>query len=249
MIIKSSFVPSVLLVLAIGSSSGMAVDISLDPAGGTSAVNGQSPAVSIGYVDMDAVFAQHPMTKRLKEEFLAEVDKRKREIGTLQAAADALHQVIISSQTDINQEKSAVALMRATVGANAAGSGTVVVSTAVPAQQPPLTLGVSTQPVTSAETIAAKEKIIKDNETTVAAIQQDYEKQIQDISKRIKQNKEDLIKLEEKNTAAVLSDLYAIVQKMADAEGMGVIFDKNSMLCGQTCKDMTPKVLERLKGR
>ena len=139
--------------------------------------------------------------------------------------------------------------MRATVGANAAGSGTVVVSTAVPAQQPPLTLGVSTQPVTSAETIAAKEKIIKDNETTVAAIQQDYEKQIQDISKRIKQNKEDLIKLEEKNTAAVLSDLYAIVQKMADAEGMGVIFDKNSMLCGQTCKDMTPKVLERLKGR
>jgi Skp family chaperone for outer membrane proteins len=246
---NSIFIQAAALVLMMSAYPLTAVEIPLDSTGGSAPQSGGQPqSVSVGYVDMDKVFAQHPMTKRLKEEFIAEVDKRKKEIADMQAAADKAQQVIVSSQTEVSQLKSTLTVLRLTLASGTTTSA-VSVSTAAASGAVISSPTINVQAFASMDTMVAKEKDIKDREAAIALMQQNYEKQKQEILKRIKQNKDDLVALEEKNTASVLADLYSIVQKMADEEGMGVIFDKSSMLCGQTCSDMTQKVLDRLKGR
>ncbi|MGA2090647.1 MAG: hypothetical protein ABSH12_04210 [Endomicrobiales bacterium] len=253
-----------------------AIEIPLDhPGGGTISPDGQTQSVSVGYVDMDVIFAQHPMTKRLKEEFLAEVDKRKKEIATMQATANTMEQVIVSSRAIIAQEKSSLNILKLTL-ASGTTSASLTTSTTAPSSSAAVpsvalssqsvttapSVSVSSQPAAAAHSVAvssqsfatvdtmvAREKDIKDKEADLVIMQQNYDKQKIEIAKKIKQNKEELVALEKKNTDTVLADLYLIVQKMADDENIGVVFDKNSMLCGQTCKDLTSKVLDRLKGR
>lgn len=227
-------------LIVLSSAICSAIEIPLNGASATSpAPTGQSGGMNVSYIDMDAVFSHHPMTKRLKESFLQEVDKRKKEIADLQATADATYQVIVASQAAAAQQRSALAVLRLTLSSRTT-SNDLEVSTAPAA---------GNVPFSAVDAIVAQEKAIADAESAITALQQDYERQKQDIARRALQNKEDLIALEEKNTAMVLQDIYTIIQKMADEEAVDVVFDKNNMLCGQSCKDMTQNVLDRLKGR
>lgn len=238
--IKLPALVAVSFLLSLTPAVVAAVEIPLDGvSSGSAAQNGQTSTMNVSYVDMEAVFSQHPMTKRMKAEFLQEVDKRKKEIADLQAAADAAYQVIVASQAVAAQQRSALAVLRLTLSSRTT-SNDLEISSAPAA---------GNVPFSAVDAIVSQEKAIADTESAITALQQDHERQKQDLARRITQNREDLIALEEKNTAMVLQDIYTIVQKMADEEAVDIIFDKNNMLCGQSCKDMTQNVLDRLKGR
>ncbi|MBI3548961.1 MAG: OmpH family outer membrane protein [Elusimicrobia bacterium] len=62
------------------------------------------------------------------------------------------------------------------------------------------------------------------------------------------QVEKNLLDLESRRTEIILGKIYAAVQVVAQAEGISVVVDKSQILFGHKAVDLTPKVLEKLKG-
>jgi Skp family chaperone for outer membrane proteins len=219
-------------------------------------ISGGKETTSIGYVDIEKVFAEHPMKKRLQEEFQADVEKRKKDITDIDKSIGDLEKVIISSTTDVNRAKLELDILRAQVAQqpqSPATTGLLPGTTASMQQQPSAAASSGTvtgaPPAVNTAVIQGKEAALKDKETGLTELKKELDKKKDEISLHIKQNKSELAALEEKNTAAVLADIYGILQKVATDEGVTVIIDKNDVLYGQSTRDLTSKVLERLAGR
>jgi len=77
----------------------------------------------------------------------------------------------------------------------------------------------------------------------------EYAKRQLDIEDKVKSNKDELIKLEDTNTKAVLADIYKLLDKLAVEFNLTIVIDKNNVLYGQASQDLTDKVRERMRGR
>lgn len=244
-----------IVVLSLVAVAGVdAIEIPLER--GTAFGGGTAQQSSIGYVDIEKLFAEHPMKKRLQDEFQAEVQKRKNEIVELDKSINDLTKVIVSSTTELNRAKLELEILKTQAGPQEAGAaltpgttvqqqegGAVAQSTAAVQQQQ------RKAPVIDPALLQGKEAAIRDRETGLDALQKELDKRKDTLAQRIGQNKGELEQLEEKNTAAVLADLYQVLQKAANDEGVTIVIDKNDVLYGQTARDLTDKVRERLQGR
>ena len=76
-----------------------AVEIQLES--GRNADN--KPEMNVGYVDVNALFEEHPLTARLKEEFMKEVDKRKQMEKDEHVKLVFFEGVLLSSATEVRQ--------------------------------------------------------------------------------------------------------------------------------------------------
>ncbi|MCB4790742.1 MAG: hypothetical protein LHV68_02530 [Elusimicrobia bacterium] len=223
-----------------------AVEISLDKQPSTIS-QGKGQETSIGYVDIDKVFSEHPMTKRLKDEFCVTADSKKKEINTLQLEIGRLEQMIISSTTILNRTKDEIAVLKNV-------SSKIDQNALQPAQTSQMNLQVSqstptSKPAVNPAVISEKEKAVSDIEKGLEIIKKTAETKKLDIVKLVNTQKECLTKLEEDQTNNVLADIYTVLGKIADEEGVTIIVDKSQILFGKTAKDLTDKVLDRLRGR
>jgi Skp family chaperone for outer membrane proteins len=227
------------LLSAILHLPAVALEIPLDrttPSAGTG-----GGAVQVGYVDIEKVFAEHPLTRRYRAGFSDEVNKRKKEISEIESQISALEKVIVSSTTEISLLQGEVDSMKARLAATELTSlSTATVSGDVPA---------ATAPALTDPAITAKEAAIKAKEAGVESIRGEIAKKRSEIPERIRLTKADLARLEEKQSAEVLADIYYLLEKVASEEGLTIIFDKDNILFGQSAKDVTQKVIDRLQGR
>jgi len=246
--IKSMFICSALCAGLL--SSLYALEIPLDGGG---VINGKQATTNIGYVDMEKIFAEHPMTKRMQDDFQAEIDKRRKEIKDMEGSIADLQRVIVSSSSEITQIKAEIDTLKTKAAVQqtmAAAQQAMAVSgsTSTSSQSlPPAIVGVSTASYQSQ--IDSKENDIRAKETGIEAMKQDIAKKKEEIAKQVRQNKDDLVRLEEKQTNSVLTDLYRVLEKIASEENITIIIDKNNVLYGQPGQDLTAKVRERLQGR
>jgi len=237
---------SLLLIMSVVALS-HAMEIPLD--GRTRAAESGTPAAeNFAYLDIERIFAEHPMTARFKEEFQRELDKRKSELGTMENEVAALQNIVISTGTEITKARIQIELLKnmslpgtpAVTGSTdtfstTPGTGTIATST-----------DTSRQPVAD---IAVLENELREKEAGIETIKQEITKKQEAIAQKIKQNKEELLSLEEKQTQKVLSDIYHLLDVIAKEEHLSIIIDKNNVLYGQAGQDITEKISERLQGR
>ena len=204
-----------------------AVEISLDKF----VVKGNQSSNSIGYVDIEKIFANHPLTKRLQEDFNAEADKKKQAMNDLQKAINDLQGAVKSSMTLVTQMEIELESMKNNLNAP------VVVSTA------------AAKPSIDAATVAAKEKQLKDNEAGIDNMRLVIAKKEKDLCDFSDKCKKEMTELEKKQTDEVLADIYGILEKITVEDNLSMIVDKTNVLYGHPAQDYTDKVLERLQGR
>ncbi|MBN1621955.1 MAG: OmpH family outer membrane protein [Endomicrobiales bacterium] len=241
--------PLVFVILLI--TPAVTVEISLDEQAADSDV-----LINVGYVDIEKVFEAHPMAKRLKEEFYQKAENKKLELQDAEAKISSLKKVVVSSTTMIDRMKEEVKVMKnisQNIGKNIQDviktsstiddeQGTVQISTQTP-QQPP-----QRKPVDE-KTIKEKEKQIQQAEEELALIKKDLETQQLELIKVTKKNKEELISYEKELTNRVLADIYHILDRVSQENRITIILDKKQVVYGQSMKDLTDTVLDRLRGR
>jgi Skp family chaperone for outer membrane proteins len=212
------------------------VEIPLDrSAFSTETSTGIAPT-AVAYVDMQKVFSEHPLTKRYQDEFKADVEKRKKEIDDLENQIAALNKIIIASTTVLGQAQADIQTLKSAplaTGTTAAfgnqqSSPTVCVAPAA---------------------LAAKQNEAKAMGDDIDKMRQQMKEKREEINTKITQGKEELTRLEERQTADVLADLYRIFERISREQNITLIFDKTNILYGRDARDMTTEVLDRLRGR
>ncbi len=81
----------------ISACSGFAIEIQLN----NNRNSENKPEMEIGYVDVNSLFSEHPMTARLKQDFLKEAAKRKQDMLEIHRTIKADEGIIISTATEI----------------------------------------------------------------------------------------------------------------------------------------------------
>jgi Skp family chaperone for outer membrane proteins len=257
-----------------------------------SADTGSTAKVNVGYVDIEKIFKEHPMTLRLKNECLQKADDKKKILTDMQNAVKLMNDMIITSTTVMNQLKSdlepkpeqitvvstqttapviePVAVLQAPVSTNTVINlpGMTSYKTAKSTES---AVSVSTATVKPVPSVIEKTAAIVQSTSTVKQLsdseKKDKEAQLKEIDKWIENTKkeiekaqnalitesvkdqDDICKMEEENTNKVLEDIYKVLERVAEDENISLIVDKNQILYGQSAKDLTDKVLERLRGR
>jgi len=219
----------------------------ISPGGGTKGESKNSSA-GIAYLDIEMIFNEHPMTARLKGEFEAEVAKRKKELSDMEGSIKYLQGVILSSTTEINKLKTEIDQVNNAIKEKNKPPQTILLPGTTTLFVVPAAVSTSTVKADPA-IIDADEKTIKDKEAGIELIKADILKKQQEIVKKNKTNKEELIKLEDTNTKAVLSDIYKVIETLALEYNLTIVVDKNNVLYGQASQDLTDKLRDRMRGR
>jgi Skp family chaperone for outer membrane proteins len=242
----------------------------------------------MGYVDIERVFQEHPMTKRMKEDFLNQAESRRKNIADIQANINSMKALVVSSSTIISRLKDEIEkqknqpppqqLQQATsvstytvtastsvllhlpgLAGNLASATTspattpaakpVVAAPAVSSGTPSVALSTSTNSQSVTLTVEEKQKLIKDMEDGIVKIKQDIDTKTNDLCKFVDVKKKELDKIEADNTDAVMKDIYSVLDSIAKEEDISIIVDKSQILYGQSVKNLTDKVLDRMRGR
>jgi Skp family chaperone for outer membrane proteins len=192
----------------------------------------QGSRINIAYVDIEKVFREHQLTKRLKDEFQAEVEKRKAEIDKVQAGVDELQKVMLATSTVITQIKSQIETKKILL---AAATDQARIS--------------EDRELAKGSEIASLEELLTRKEAELEETKKVCDLKGTEIEQMVCKNRDELLNLEEKNTSQVLTDIYRVMQKLAEEEEVTIILDKNEVLYGKEVRDLTDKVIERLHGR
>ena len=207
--------------------------------------------MNVGYVEVNVLFEEHPMTARLKEEFLKEAEKRRQIDKEEYIKLKALENVFVSTTTEIRELRLDIENIKKNQNQPQIlpQNPSVQVSTTNPKSVQPTTISapaVTTAPETQ---IKAKEELIAGKEKALEAVKIDIEKKKLEILRLKKKHKEELEKLENKEDELVMADLDQVIGEVAKDENLTVILDKSNVLYGNSVKDVTDKVRQRLRGR
>lgn len=227
------------LLLGVLITISQAADISLN----NSPASEDKTEVNVGYVDVNVLFKEHPMTAQMKEEFLKEAEKRKQNYQDICNKLSAKENMLVSSTAELKQLKLDLENIKKNQTQVVQSSGT--------------NQGKSSQgtAVDSAkindlnDVIKKKEILIAEKEKGMETIRTDIEKEKAEISELRKKHKEELEKFENKQTEIVMADLYQVIEEVAKEENLSIILDKNNILYGKSAKNITDKVKRRLQGR
>ncbi|MBN1823976.1 MAG: OmpH family outer membrane protein [Endomicrobiales bacterium] len=240
----------VLAVLSVPSAYVHGFEIPVDGVYGGS--KSESGGGAIGYVDIEKIFREHPMTERLKKKFISEIENKRKEIADMEAVMCAMQDVYISTSTEIKGLENDVATLKNILEEEKAGPKMMLLpgtTEYVEMKKTPAQIAASTPTAVIPGLIAEKEKTIMAKKTDLEMMKKEVEDKRSEIDARVRQNKEELMLLEERQTGEILKDINEILEKLAEEEGITVILDKNNLLYGKTVKDLTDDVRERIRGR
>jgi len=202
-------------------------------------------SLKIAYVDMEMAFLEHPLSNRAKEEFTVEVEKKKDELLVMENDLLKLQSDLKAKEAEIKDTQDKIDLLKT--------ESPVIKSTSTTSSLASIIASTSTASVLSSEKMTellkSTEEEVKIKQSEYNAISIDIEKKRAEIADKNKKNKDELYTLEEYKSAEVLKDIFQIVNKVAQDEGISMIIDKNDVLFAQPYQDITQKVLDRMRGR
>ena len=201
----------------------------------------KSTAISsskIAYVDMEKAFTEHPLSGRAKEDFTVEVEKRKNDLLTMENDLLKLQSDLKAKEVEIRDTQGKIDLLKTEPPLATSTSTIINKSTGSAFSSDKMT-----------ELLKSTEDEIKVKQDEYKAISVNIEKKRAEIADKNKKNKDELCALEECKSAEVLKDIFQIVNKIAQEEGIEMIIDKNDVLFAQPYQDITEKVLDRMRGR
>jgi len=209
----------------------------------------------IAYVDMEKAFAEHPLSSRSKEEFTVEVEKRKDELLAMENELLKLQSNLTAKEAEIKDAEDKMNLLSTELPVieSTFSFASTIKSTSTISSLSSIRASTSTASSLSSDKMTELLKSTNDEmkikQGEYNAISIDIEKKRAEIADKNKKNKDELCTLEECKSAEVLKDIFQIINKVAQDEGISMIIDKNDVLFAQPYQDITDKVLDRMRGR
>jgi len=93
----------VLSCSAIAHSIEIPIEGGLSNNAAASDVKSSNSTSGIAYVDIEMIFNEHPMTQRLKGEFEAAVEKKKKELSDMEKSLKDFNGVMVSSAAEVTK--------------------------------------------------------------------------------------------------------------------------------------------------
>jgi len=187
---------------------------------------------SVGYVDMQRLFADSPDAHRAKESFADLVRQAEERVNLRRAELLKLGRELDAARIERDM------LAKSMAPASVAASTTAAQSAAIPVAS-------STAAAAAADTTPAKRLLELDAQ--VIAVQADIARKESELAREHDDADHGLLDVESHKTDQVLARLYRAVSAVARREGVSVVVDKTTILYGHPAVDLTDKVLEYLK--
>lgn len=185
---------------------------------------------SVGYVDLQRLFADSPDAQRAKESFAALVRQAEERVNLRKAELLKLGRELDAARAERD------ALAKSMAPASVAASTPAAQSAATPASS-----------TTAAATDAAAAKRLLELDAKAAAVQADIGRRESALAQEHDDADRGLLDVESRRTDQVLARLYRAVSEVARREGVSVVVDKTTILYGHPAVDLTDKVLACLR--
>lgn len=207
---------------------------------------------SIGYVDIERVFSQHPGTLKARDEFSKELRMREELLARKKEEIYAIKAEI----NKLRQEREFLRCLPAVVTPpQKNGTAVLPVSTGTAISSAAMTAPVSTGTAAAAQSPVPA---VSEDDSTGTAISEledkivDREKQLLDKENEVEQYRKkaekEMLDMESKRSEIILGKIYVAVKELAAQEQISVVIDKRSILYGQQAVDLTDKLIAKLGG-
>jgi Skp family chaperone for outer membrane proteins len=220
--------------------------------------------VTVGYVDMEAIYQEYPETQKAKEEYYIELENRRQILAERDKEGSELREKLMVLRTtlvDLDAPPPAEQAPLALPDVPAASTDTALapsLSTAPAAAPTPeaakkedwlalLDKRFPTKPSASQDlfinktSLGSAKESIRQQENLLAR----QESQLDDERKTAAQ---EMKNLEQKRSMQIFGKLYKALVQLADEKGLSLVVDKSSILYGQTGLDLTDSLRRRIRG-
>lgn len=196
----------------------------------------------VGVVDMNKVLQEYPKTKKVQDEISLFKENKKAELTVLEKEVEDLMKKKLEILTEIEQLKLQMKQLELTFSTPTVVTTEMTESTS--------SMVVSTTVVQNVEkslqlqqieiSIQTKQKNVEEIDKTISEKKESLKQKQKDIETEVE-------KIKEKAEVEIYSELYNIIQKISQREGLNIVIDKSGILYGQPEIDITEKVLKMIK--
>jgi Skp family chaperone for outer membrane proteins len=184
----------------------------------------------VGVVDMNRILEEYSKSQKLQKELQLFKENKKAEIAELEKEVENLLKKKLELNVEIEQLKQQVKQLEVSVSSSEVMQSSVSVQTS----------DITSQLQQIKSTIEAKQKNIDEIEKTISDRKEQLKQKQKDIDLEVE-------KMKEKFEMEIYAELYNVIKKVAEEEGLNIVIDKSGILYGESKIDITDKVLKLIK--
>jgi len=184
----------------------------------------------VGVVDMNRILEEYSKSQKLQKELQLFKENKKAEIAELEKEVENLLKKKLEITVEIEQLKQQVKQLEVSVSSSEVMQSSVSVQTS----------DITSQLQQIKSTIEAKQKNIDEIEKTISDKKEQLKQKQKDIDLEVE-------KMKEKFEMEIYAELYNVIKKVAEEEGLNIVIDKSGILYGESKIDITDKVLKLIK--
>jgi len=184
----------------------------------------------VGVVDMNRILEEYSKSQKLQKELQLFKENKKAEIVELEKEVENLLKKKLEITVEIEQLKQQVKQLEVSVSSSEVMQSSASVQTS----------DITSQLQQIKSTIEAKQKNIDEIEKTILDKKEQLKQKQKDIDLEVE-------KMKEKFEMEIYAELYNVIKKVAEKEGLNIVIDKSGILYGESKIDITDKVLKLIK--
>ena len=224
------------LLILLSAAPARAIELSLE--------ENRAERGSVGYVDLQRLFAVSPDAQRAKDGFQELVRQAEERVNLRKAELLKLHQQLdaVRSERDELIKTSTPSTPAVVVSTPAVDASTAIAlpgMSGAGAPPPPVAVAPSSGPTLGQRLLEFNGKII--------GLQSDVARKEAEVTLESDDAHRGLLDIEGRKTDQVLARLYRAIAEVSRREGVSVVVDKTTILYGHPAVDMTDRVLKFLR--
>ncbi len=184
----------------------------------------------VGVVDMNRILEDYSKSQKLQKELQLFKENKKAEIAELEKEVENLLKKKLEITVEIEQLKQQVKQLEVSVSSSEVMQSSASVQTS----------DITSQLQQIKSTIEAKQKNRDEIEKTISDKKEQLKQKQKDIDLEVE-------KMKEKFEMEIYAELYNVIKKVAEEEGLNIVIDKSGILYGESKIDITDKVLKLIK--
>jgi len=184
----------------------------------------------VGVVDMNRILEDYSKSQKLQKELQLFKENKKAEIAELEKEVENLLKKKLEITVEIEQLKQQVKQLEVSVSSSEVMQSSSSVQTS----------DITSQLQQIKSTIEAKQKNRDEIEKTISDKKEQLKQKQKDIDLEVE-------KMKEKFEMEIYAELYNVIKKVAEEEGLNIVIDKSGILYGESKIDITDKVLKLIK--
>ncbi|MCX7940792.1 MAG: OmpH family outer membrane protein [Endomicrobia bacterium] len=184
--------------------------------------------IRIGVVDMDKVLKEHPAVEKAQQDIALYRQNKTAELANIESEIEKLLKEKLTIITEIEQLKTQLE--------NITKSTETVTN-----------VEISSDTTEVEKQIQQLNSSIETKQRNAEQLNRTIEEKKQYLNQKRQELEDEILKMKQKAEVLLYAELYEIIQKIAQQEGLNIIINKSGILYGEPEVDITEKVIKKLK--